>query len=168
MVREKLFSFGLVLSVGFLLVAALVLSAVLAVVTTFLGGLVPIPHFLAVAIDLSVSLAGVGTVFALIFRYVPAAKVPWRQAWKGGMITSALFTAGKYLTGIYLAKAAPGSAYGTAGSVVVVIVWVYYTSQIVFLGAEFTHLDYIRDKSNAIDLKARPNHSPAELLRAKT
>jgi membrane protein len=147
MIREKLLSFGLVLSVGFLLVAALVLSAVLAFITTFLGGLVPIPHFLAVAIDVLVSLAGVGTVFALIFRYVPAVKVPWRNAWKGGMITSVLFTAGKYLIGFYLAKAAPGSAYGTAGSVIVVIVWVYYTAQIVFLGAEFTHLDYTRETS---------------------
>ena len=88
---------------------------------------------------------GVGTVFALIFRYVPAVKVPWRNAWKGGMITSVLFTLGKYLIGFYLAKAAPGSAYGTAGSVIVVIVWVYYTAQIVFMGAEFTHLDYTRE-----------------------
>jgi membrane protein len=139
MLRERIFSFGMVLSVGFLLVAALILSAVLAVIARFLGGLVPFPHLVAATVDFMISLFGVGAVFALIFRYVPAANIPWRQALKGGIMTSALFAIGKYLIGFYLAKSAPGSAYGAAGSVIVIIVWVYYTAQIVFLGAEFTH-----------------------------
>jgi len=138
MVRDRLFSFGMVLAVGFLLLAALIFSAALAVLATFLGGLIPFPHLLASAIDLGISVFGIGAVFALIFRYVPSAQVSWRQAWTGGLMTSVLFSIGKYLIGFYLAKAAPGSAYGAAGSVIVIILWVYYTAQIVFFGAEFT------------------------------
>jgi len=138
MVRDSLFSFGMVLAVGFLLLAALIFSAILAVLSTFLSGLIPFPHLLASVLDLAITLVGIGAVFALIFRFVPSAPVSWRQAWTGGLVTSFLFAIGKYLIGFYLAKAAPGSAYGAAGSVIVVILWVYYTAQIVFFGAEFT------------------------------
>jgi membrane protein len=140
MVRDRLFSFGMVLAVGFLLLAALILSTVLAVVSTLVGNIVPFPHVLAAGVDLVISFFGIGAVFALIYRYVPSARIGWRQAWIGGLMTSVLFAIGKYLIGFYLAKAAPGSAYGTAGSVIVIIVWVYYTAQIVFFGAEFTHV----------------------------
>jgi len=117
-----------------------VLSAVLAVVSTLVGDIIPFPHLLAAGVDLVISLSGVGAVFALIYRYVPSARINWRQAWIGGLITSVLFAIGKYMIGFYLARAAPGSVYGTAGSVVVIIVWVYYTAQIVLLGAEFTNV----------------------------
>ena len=140
LIRERFFSFGMVLAVAFLLLASLILSALLAAASTFLGGLIPIPKALAVIIDLIVSIASVALVFALTFRYVPETPVHWREAWKGGLVTSVLFTLGKYAIGAYIAKAAVGSAYGAAGSVVIVIVWVYYTAQIVFLGAEFTHV----------------------------
>lgn len=139
MLRDRFFSFGMVLAVGFLLLTSLVISAVLAAASSSLGGLVPMPHLLAGMLDVVISLAGVAVVFALTFKYVPAAFVGWREAWIGGALTSVLFAIGKYLIGIYLSKAAVGSAYGAAGSVVVVIVWIYYTAQIIFLGAEFTH-----------------------------
>jgi membrane protein len=79
-------------------------------------------------------------LFALIFRYVPETRIPWREAWIGAMVTASLFTVGKLLIGLYLGKAAVGSAYGAAGSLVVVIVWVYYSAMIFFFGAEFTHV----------------------------
>jgi membrane protein len=140
MLRERIFSFGMVLAIGFLLLASLVLSAGLAAAASFLGDIVPMPHLLAGITDLVISLAGVSAVFALTFKYVPAARIGWREAWMGGALTALLFTVGKYLIGVYLAKAAVGSAYGVAGSVVVVIVWVYYTAQIFYFGAEFTHV----------------------------
>jgi membrane protein len=129
------------LAVGFLLVASLILSAILAAASAFLGDVIAMPGLVAGLIDVVVSLTGVAAVFALMYRYVPATTVSWRQAWVGGGLTALLFTVGKYLIGTYLVKAAPGSAYGAAGSVVVLIVWVYYTAQIVFFGAEFTHVN---------------------------
>jgi len=146
LIRDEIFSFGMVLAVGFLLLASLMISATLAAATTFLGGIIPLPAPVAAALELMISLAGVTAVFALMFRYVPAVRIPWRPALWGGLLTAVLFTAGKYLIGLYIAKASVGSAYGAAGSVVVVIVWIYYTAQIVFLGAEFTR--YIAEQPN--------------------
>jgi membrane protein len=139
-VRERILTFGMVLAVGFLLIASLILSAILAAAATFLGDVMSMPVLVATAVDLVISLTGVAAVFALMFKYVPAVSVSWRQAWVGGAVTALLFTIGKYLIAVYLTKAAPGSAYGAAGSVVVVLVWVYYTAQIVFFGAEFTRV----------------------------
>jgi membrane protein len=140
MVRERFFSFGMVLAVAFLLLASLVFSTILAAASGLLGSVVPLPHLLAGMTDLIISLLGITAVFALTFRYVPATKVRWRPALQGGLLTAVLFMLGKYAIGAYIAKAAVGSAYGAAGSVVVVIVWMYYTAQIVFFGAEFTHV----------------------------
>jgi membrane protein len=140
MVRERLFSFAMVLAVAFLLLASLVLSTILAVASGFLGSVVPLPHLLAGIVDLIISLLGVTVVFALTFRYVPSTKSRWGPSLQGGLLTAVLFTLGKYAIGAYIAKAAVGSAYGAAGSIVVVIVWMYYTAQIVFFGAEFTHV----------------------------
>jgi membrane protein len=159
MIRDRFFSFGMVLAVAFLLLVSLLLSALLAALSTFMGGLIPIPKVLAGIIDLIVSTAIIAFVFALTFRYVPRTGAEWPQAWKGGLLTSILFVVGKYAVGAYIAKAAIGSAYGAAGSVVVVIVWVYYTAQIVFLGAEFTHVigaEAGRDQNTA----RAPEHRP--------
>jgi membrane protein len=139
MVREGFFSFGMMLAVGFLLLASLVISAGLAALGKFFGGLLPLPEFVLSVINLIVSLAGTAVLFALIFRYVPETKAPWRAVWIGAAITALLFTMGKFLIGFYLGKAALGSAYGAAGSLVVVIVWVYYSAMIFLFGAEFTH-----------------------------
>jgi membrane protein len=154
--------------VAFLLIASLVFSAGLAAASGFLGSVVPMPHLLAGIIDLTISLAGVTAVFALMFRYVPAAQVGWRQAWWGGLLTGILFTLGKYAIALYIAKASVGSAYGAAGSVVVVIVWLYYTSQIVFFGAEFTHVIGTPGRAVVADMDiqhrasrfANPQHAP--------
>lgn len=158
LVKDKLFSFGMVLSVGFLLIAALIMSAVLAAISTFLNRLIPIPPPIAFTIDLLVSLAGIAAIFTLIYRFVPSVRIPWNKAWVGGAVTSVLFALGKYVILFYLAKAAPGSAYGAAGSVVAVIVWVYYTAQIVFFGAEFTHV-YATKEPLPKTAKHAPDHA---------
>jgi len=87
-----------------------------------------------------VSLAGIAVLFALIFRYVPETKIAWKDVWIGATVTALLFIIGKFLIGLYLGNAAVGSAYGAAGSLVVVIVWVYYSAMIFLFGAEFTHV----------------------------
>jgi membrane protein len=139
-VKQRFFSFGMVLAVGFLLLVSLVISVALAALGKFFGELLPIPEFVLGFISFVVSLAGAAVLFALIFRYVPQTTVSWRNAGVGAALTAFLFTIGKSLIGLYLGKAAVGSAYGAAGSLVVVIVWVYYSAMIFLFGAEFTHV----------------------------
>jgi membrane protein len=139
-IRQRFFSFGMVLSVGFLLLVSLVISAALAALGKFFGGFLPMPTVVLNIINFLVSLAGITVLFALIFRYVPARKIAWKDAWIGATVTALLFTIGKLLIGLYLGKAAVGSAYGAAGSLVVVVVWVYYSAMIFLFGAEFTHV----------------------------
>lgn len=137
--KTRVLSLGLVLSVGFLLLVSLVLSAGLAAVGTYLRGLLPdVTVVLFFVVDLVLSLVLISVVFALLFRYLPDARVAWRNVWPGAILTAVLFIIGKYLIGLYVAKADPGSAYGAAGSVVVLLVWVYYSALLVFFGAEFT------------------------------
>jgi membrane protein len=139
-IKQRLFSFTLVLAVGFLLLVSLLLSAALASLSKFFDALLPLPGFVLNAINFLVSLAGVAGLFALMFRYVPATKIAWRSICIGATLTALLFTIGKFLIGLYLGKAAVGSAYGAAESLVVVIVWVYYSAMIFLFGAEFTHV----------------------------
>jgi membrane protein len=138
MIRQNFFSFGMVLAVGFLLLVSLVISAALAVLGKYFENLLPVPEFALQIINFIVSLAAISVLFALIFRYVPDTSLPWKDIWIGAMATALLFTIGKFLLGLYLGKAAVGSAYGAAGSLVVVIVWIYYSSMIFLFGAELT------------------------------
>lgn len=140
MIRERFFSFGMVLAIGFLLLVSLVLSAGLAALGKFLGSILPVPSTVLAALNFFISLIAVMLLFALIFKYVPETKIAWKQVWGGAITTAILFTVGKALIGLYLGKAAVGSAYGAAGSLVVIIVWIYYSAQIFFFGAEFTHV----------------------------
>ncbi|HLK63125.1 MAG TPA: YihY/virulence factor BrkB family protein [Bryobacteraceae bacterium] len=138
MVRERLFSFGMVLAVGFLLLVSLVISAVIAALGKSFSGLLPLPEIVLHAITFVVTFATISVVFALIFQYVPEKRLPWRDVLAGGVFTSLLFSVGKFLIGLYLGKAGVGSAYGAAGSIVVITVWIYYSAQIFFFGAELT------------------------------
>jgi membrane protein len=149
LLRERFFSFGMVLSIGFLLLVSLVVSTVLAAVGKFFGGLLPIPSAVLAVVNFLVSYIGVAVLFGLIFRFVPEAKVRWRNVWPGALMTAMFFTVGKTLIGLYLGKTGVGSPYGAAGSVIVVIVWVYYSAQIFFFGAEFTHA-YAEHQMSAI------------------
>jgi membrane protein len=139
LLRERFFSFGMVLSIGFLLLVSLVISAVLAAAGKFFGGLLPIPSPVLAVLNFLLSYIGVAVLFGFIFRFVPEARVRWRNVWPGALATALFFTVGKTLIGLYLGKSSLGSAYGAAGSVIVVIVWVYYSAQIFFFGAELTH-----------------------------
>jgi len=139
-IKQRLFSFGMVLGVGFLLLVSLVISAVLAALGKFSAGFLPLPQLALDAINFVVSLAGIAVLFALIFRYVPAIRVAWKTVWIGAGVTAVLFTIGKFCIGLYLGKSAVGSPYGAAGSIIVIIVWVYYSAMIFLFGAEFTHV----------------------------
>lgn len=139
-VIQRLFSFGMVLSVGFLLLVSLVLSTALSFAGKYLGFLFPLPPELLQVANFLFSFAVVTLLFGLIFKFVPAAKISWRNVIVGAVGTAFLFTIGKFLLGLYLGKASVVSAYGAAGSVVALIVWVYYSAQIFFFGAEFTRV----------------------------
>ena len=140
MVRESLFSFGMVLAIGFLLMVTLVFSATLAAIGSFWGTALPVPAGVLEGFNFLVSLVSIAGLFALMFRYIPDETVPWRDVVAGSVVTALLFTLGKTLIGLYLGKASVGSAYGAAGSLMVLTVWVYYSAQIFFFGAEFTHV----------------------------
>lgn len=147
LVKRRCFSVGMVLAVGFLLLVSLVLSAALAIMGKFFAGILPLPEFILSGINFIVSLAGIAFLFALIFKYVPAMRIAWRDVWFGAVATAFFFTIGKHLVGLYLGRAAVGSPYGAAGSVVVLVVWVYYSAMIFLFGAEFTHvLERVRNK----------------------
>ncbi len=140
LLKQRLFSFGMVLSVGFVLLASLLVSAGLALVGKFFSGLIPLPAPVFEAINFVVSFAVITVLFGLMFKYVPAVHISWRNVWTGAVGTALLFAIGKLLLGLYLGKASVGSAYGAAGSLVAMIVWVYYSAQIFFFGAEFTRV----------------------------
>ena len=138
MVKDRLLSLGMVLAVGFLLLVSLMVSAILAALGKYLGTFLPFPAAGLEALNFFMSLGGTTILFALVFRYVPDAGLPWRSIWYGAVTTALLFTIGKSVIGIYLGRAGLGSPYGAAGSMVVLIVWIYYSAQIFLLGAEFT------------------------------
>jgi hypothetical protein len=127
----------LVLALAFLLLVLLVISAALAGATALFHG--PEQAVLSRILEIVVSLLVLTFVFALLFKYVPDAEIGWQDVWLGGLITAVLFTLGKTAIGFYLGQASVGSAYGAAGSLVALLVWVYYSALIMFFGAEFTH-----------------------------
>ena len=136
--RERIFSLALVLALAFLLLVSLVISAALASATALFHG--PEQALLSRLLEIAVSLLVLTFVFALLYKYVPDAEIGWQDVWLGGCITAVLFTLGKTAIGFYLGQASVGSAYGAAGSLVVLLVWVYYSALIMFFGAEFTHV----------------------------
>ena len=149
-VKARFFSFAMVLGVAFLLLVSLLLSAGLHALGTLLRGGMPGGVALWEGINLAVSFAVISLLFALIFKVVPDVRIGWRDVWYGAAFTALLFTAGKSLIGFYLGRAGVGSPYGAAGSLVVLVVWVYYSAQILFLGAEFTQV-YARRSGSRIE-----------------
>ena len=138
LIRSRLLSFGMILGVAFLLMVSLVLSAVISALGRLWGGAVPGWETLAHWIDLGVSFVIVTVLFAMIYKIIPRVRIRWRDVWVGSAVTAALFAVGKLLIGLYLGKSTIASAFGAAGSLVVLMVWVYYSAQIFLLGAEFT------------------------------
>jgi membrane protein len=135
--RQRVFSLAIVLAIAFLLLVSLAVSAVLAVVAHYLQG--PELTLLSRGLEVAISILVITFLFALLFRYVPDAEIQWRDVWLGGLVSAVLFTVGKVGIGYYIGRASIGSAYGAAGSLIALLVWVYYSSLIVFFGAEFTH-----------------------------
>jgi membrane protein len=136
--RERFWSFALVVGVGFLLIASLAVSAWLAALGGFFAHLLPAPAAVLEAVDFVISFCLVTFLFGMIFKLLPDVYVAWRDVWLGAALTSLLFSLGKIVIGLYLVRTTIGSAYGAAGSLVVLLVWIYYSAQILFFGAEFT------------------------------
>ena len=139
-ILARVLSFGLILTVGFLLLASLVVTALLAVLNNFVTDLAPGLEVLFQLLNQVVAFGIVTLLFALIYRYLPDARVAWKDAFIGAAITALLFTIGKYLIGLYLAESSAASAYGAAGSFVILLLWIYYSSMVLFFGAEFTQV----------------------------
>lgn len=135
-IKDRLLSFAMVLCIGFILLVSLAVSAGLAALSQLLGltNIAIVGH----AISFLLSFAIITLLFAMIYKILPDVKMNWSEVWVGAVVTALLFTIGKFLIGLYLGHSTLGSTYGAAGSLVVFVVWVYYSSMILFLGAEFT------------------------------
>jgi membrane protein len=138
--KDRFVSVTMVFGVGFLLLVSLAISAGLAIMGEYLTGLLPLPEIVLQSLNFVISLAVITLLFAMIFKVLPDAEIAWGDVWVGAAITALLFTIGKLLIGLYLGKSGVGSAYGAAGAMVVILIWVYYSAQILFLGAEFTQV----------------------------
>ncbi len=151
---SRLLSFAVVVGVGFLLLASLVVSAGLSSLGQYLGGLNLFAEFWLQVINLIISFAVVTLLFMLIFKFLPEVKIGWKDVALGAAVTSVLFNLGKSLIGLYLGRSSVGTTFGAAGSLAILLIWIYYSAQILFLGAEFTQV-YTKYKRGR--LKPGPN-----------
>jgi membrane protein len=140
MIKDRLLSFAMVFVIGFLLLVSLVLSAGLAAAAKFMRGYLPGTEELWQLANAGASFLVIAVLFALIFRVLPDTRIAWRDVAVGAGLTALLFTVGKFLIGLYLGQAAVASSYGAAGSLVIILLWTFYSAQILFFGAEFTHV----------------------------
>ena len=138
LLRARLLSLGLVLGLGFLLIVSLIASAGLAALGKWWNPWFGEVELLANALNVSVSFALIMVMFAMIYKWIPRVKVAWRDVWTGAALTALLFTVGKWLIGLYIGRSGVASPFGAAASLVVLLLWVYYSAQIFLLGAEFT------------------------------
>ncbi|MEG4351525.1 YihY/virulence factor BrkB family protein [Microcoleus sp. LAD1_D5] len=138
--KDRVLSFAMILGIGFLLLVSLVLSAVLAAVSYWLNSRLQLPVGIWQIVDFAISFGVVTLLFALIYKLLPDVHLAWNDVWIGAAITSMLFTIGKSLIGVYLGGSGIASTYGAAGSFVIILLWINYSAQILFLGAEFTQV----------------------------
>lgn len=138
--KSRVLGFEIVLGIGFLLLVSLVLSAALGALGEYLSSVLPVSSVVLGVIDFVVSLAVTSALFAMLFKILPEATIAWSDVWVGSVITALLFTIGKFAIGLYIGKTVIASSYGAVGSLVVLIVWLYYSAQIFYLGAEFTRV----------------------------
>ena len=149
LVKGRLMALSMVLVIGFLLLVSLVLSTATAAMTDWLGNALPIPGFIFQALSFVISIAVVTLLFAMIFKILPDAEVQWQDVWSGALLTAALFSVGKLLLALYLGREGAASAYGAAGALILLLSWVYYSANILLLGAEFTQV-YARRRGRRI------------------
>ena len=140
LIRQRFFSLGLVLGLGFLLMVSLVLSAGLHALGNVVGQSLTGPPILVNSVKGLISCAVVALLLMMIYRFLPDTAVAWGDVWFGAVVASLLFTGGKTVIGLYLGQSTVASTYGTAGSLVILLVWIYYAAQILLLGAEVTHV----------------------------
>ena len=172
-IKQRFLSFGLILSVALLLLVSFVISAVLSVFTGWLQQVLPEIGVLVIKlIDFALSLGVTTLLFALVYRFLPDAIIRWRDVGVGAFITALLFVIGKFLIAFYIAKVDPGSAFGAAGSAIVLLVWINYSSLIIFFGAEFTQEfadafgQKVQPKAHAVRVElteVAPGHSHEEI-----
>ena len=158
-VQTRLLSLGMILGIAFLLMVSLVLGAVLAALGKWWGGVFGGWEVLAQIVNMLVGFVLTTVVFAMIYKYMPRVRVRWDDVWLGALVTSLLFTVGKFLIGIYIGKSGVASGFGAAGSLVIILIWVYYSAQIFLIGAEFTWV-YAHTFGSLRDL---PNASAAAM-----
>jgi membrane protein len=158
-VKERSTALVIVLGCGFLLLVSLAVSSAVAAAGTVVADSLPIPEVVMHVLNMLVSFVVITGVFAALFKYLPDVSIEWNDVFAGAAFTAALFTIGKFLIGMYLGKASVGSAYGAAGSLVILLVWVYYSAQIFFFGAEFTQV--YSEEYGSDPLRKRRAGSPA-------
>jgi membrane protein len=159
---ERFVSLAMVLGVGFLLLVSLVITTILTHLTLYIGSLIGGAAIIAYLLDLVVSFGFVTILFAMIYKFLPDVRIQWKDVWIGAALTSFLFTLGKFLIGLYLGTSGVTSSFGAAGSLITVLLWVYYSALIFFFGAEFTQIYASRYGSgvvpaeNAVPIAAIP------------
>jgi membrane protein len=140
LIRDRLLSVAVVIGFGFLLIVSLVASAGLAAAGNIVHGWVPGWVVVGYLLNYGLSIGVIGVMLAMMFKFLPDVKMAWRDVWVGAAATSVLFHLGKYLIGLYVGRASVASSFGAAGSLAILLVWIYYTSQLILLGAEFTRV----------------------------
>lgn len=140
LVMDRLISFTMVLGIGFLLLVSLVISTGLTAVQNGLANMLPFSQVWVQVINLAISVGVITVLFAFLFKFLPDAKIAWRDVWLGAFMTALLFSIGKTLIGLYLGSSNVASSYGAAGSLIILLLWIYYSAQIFFFGAEFTQV----------------------------
>ena len=153
-VKGRFLSILMVLGTGFLLLVSLILSTGLAAAGSFLLGVLPLPESVLHLLNFALSFGMITVLFALIYKVLPDAPIAWRDVWIGAVLTAFLFEVGKLVIGLYIGKANFASSYGAAGSLVIILVWVYYSTQILLFGAEFTEV-YAKEYGSLVDGAAR-------------
>ena len=162
LLRSRFLSFGMILGLGFLMMVSLVLSAGLAALGKWWGGFFGHWTWIAQILNVVVSLGLSTVVFALIYKIMPRVSIEWRDVWIGSAVTSVMFTLGKFLIGLYIGRSGVASGYGAAGSFAVLLLWVYYSAQIFFMGAEFTWVfAHAVGSRKGTDLPAAGSTAPA-------
>lgn len=175
-IKARLISFALVVSVGFLLLVSLIVSAGLAALGEFMNNLGTIPIPILAILNIIISLLVIITLFAMIYKILPDVELSWKDVRAGALFTAILFQLGKYLIGLYLGSSSISSTYGAAGALAVLLVWIYYSSQILFLGAIFTYVyanrfgSGIKPSAHAVELskQAYKEEEPVENNRPGT
>jgi membrane protein len=158
-IKDRFLSFTMVFGMCFLLLVSLIVSAVVAAMSETMSASIPGGEALGHILELSVSFGVIALLFAMMFKFLPDVDVAWNDVWIGAVVTAFLFTLGKFAIGMYIGKSSIGSAYGAAGSVVILITWVYYSAQILYFGAEFTQV-YATERGSHV---ARKQKTAAEI-----